>query len=332
MPKYSRTKRYEDLRRRMQSEGDKDLSRSDLSEVNAHLAKDVQSPVSDAGRAHDPIHQRRYSAPIAQPTEETPEAEFNSSILRGSERSEDFDNEYVREFLKEAKQYSVDHGNAYTTNTDLNLLRILKEGQPEKKAEAPKPAPSVSPAPSKPYPDAQSSSSGSAGDDTYGSTSVSDFLDSLDSDDSDQAVQQTQSMTREDIAAEVQNMIRNAQQPARPSQPAQTSSPSPITTGAREVPSSETVSTTQLLNTGVRNSIAEAVNSSSDTTRRQLLQETTQMRAQLDDYQDNLTEVSDKMKRTNQILNVVLIVLIIALSVVLVVVIYWVLQSQGVLG
>ena len=56
------------------------------------------------------------------------------------------------------------------------------------------------------------------------------------------------------------------------------------------------------------------------------------MRAQLDDYQDNLTEVSDKMKRTNQILNVVLIVLIIALSVVLVVVIYWVLQSQGVLG
>ncbi|MDD6369924.1 hypothetical protein, partial [Galactobacillus timonensis] len=263
MPKYSRTKRYEDLRRRMQSEGDKDLSRSDLSEVNAHLAKDVQSPVSDAGRAHDPIHQRRYSAPIAQPTEETPEAEFNSSILRGSERSEDFDNEYVREFLKEAKQYSVDHGNAYTTNTDLNLLRILKEGQPEKKAEAPKPAPSVSPAPSKPYPDAQSSSSGSAGDDTYGSTSVSDFLDSLDSDDSDQAVQQTQSMTREDIAAEVQNMIRNAQQPA------QTSSPSPITPGAREVPSSETGSTTQLLNTGVRNSIAEAVNSSSDTTRRQ---------------------------------------------------------------
>ncbi len=133
-------------------------------------------------------------------------------------------------------------------------------------------------------------------------------------------------MTREDIAAEVQNMIRNAQQPA------QTSSPSPITAGAREVPSSETGSTTQLLNTGVRNSIAEAVNSSSDTTRRQLLQETTQMRAQLDDYQDNLTEVSDKMKRTNQILNVVLIVLIIALSVVLVVVIYWVLQSQGVLG
>ena len=139
-------------------------------------------------------------------------------------------------------------------------------------------------------------------------------------------------MTREDIAAEVQNMIRNAQQPARPSQPAQTSSPSPITPGAREVPSSETGSTTQLLNTGVRNSIAEAVNSSSDTTRRQLLQETTQMRAQLDDYQDNLTEVSDKMKRTNHILNVVLIVLIIALSVVLVVVIYWVLQSQGVLG
>ena len=54
------------------------------------------------------------------------------------------------------------------------------------------------------------------------------------------------------------------------------------------------------------------------------------MRAQLNDYQDDLSEVSNKMKRTNHILNIVLIVLIIALSVVLLVVIYWVLQSRGV--
>ncbi len=323
MPKYSRTKRYEDLRRRMQSEGDKDLSHSDLSEVNAHLAKDVQSPVNESGKSHDPIHQRRYSSPtVEQQTDTSPAAEFNSSILRGSERSEDFDNEYVREFLKEAKQYNVDHGNAYTTNTDLNLLRILKEGQPEKKAEAPRAA-APSPAPSKPYPDADRTPKSSS-DDTYGNTSVSDFLDSLDSDDSDQAIQETQSMTREDIAAEVQNMIRNAQQP-------QASAPI-NNTATKEVPSADTGSTTQLLNVDTRNSIANAVNDSSDTTRRQLLQETTQMRAQLDDYQDNLTEVSDKMKRTNQVLNVVLIVLIVALSVVLIVVVYWVLQSRGILG
>ena len=66
------------------------------------------------------------------------------------------------------------------------------------------------------------------------------------------------------------------------------------------------------------------------TARQQLLNETTQMRAQLDDYEDNLTEVSDKMNRTNRVLNGVLIVLIIALLVVLAVVIYWILSLRGV--
>lgn len=65
------------------------------------------------------------------------------------------------------------------------------------------------------------------------------------------------------------------------------------------------------------------------TTRQQLLDETTQMRAKLDDYEDNLSEVSDKMRHTNQILNTVLIVLIIALVFVLGVVIYWIFLSNG---
>lgn len=65
------------------------------------------------------------------------------------------------------------------------------------------------------------------------------------------------------------------------------------------------------------------------TTRQQLLNETTQMRAKLDDYEDNLSEVSDKMRHTNQILNIVLIVLIAALVIVLGVVIYWIVLSNG---
>ena len=55
------------------------------------------------------------------------------------------------------------------------------------------------------------------------------------------------------------------------------------------------------------------------------------MRAQLDDYEDNLTEVSDKMQQTNQVLNIVLIVLIVVLIAVLGLVIYWILLSKGIL-
>ena len=65
------------------------------------------------------------------------------------------------------------------------------------------------------------------------------------------------------------------------------------------------------------------------TTRQQLLNETTQMRAKLDDYEDNLSEVSDKMRHTSQILNIVLIILIIALVIVLAVVIYWIFLANG---
>jgi hypothetical protein len=59
-----------------------------------------------------------------------------------------------------------------------------------------------------------------------------------------------------------------------------------------------------------------------------VLNETNSMRAQLDDYEDDLSEVSDKVRHTNQILNIVLIVLIIALSIVLCVVIYWIIRGM----
>ena len=65
------------------------------------------------------------------------------------------------------------------------------------------------------------------------------------------------------------------------------------------------------------------------TTRQQLLNETTQMRAKLDDYEDNLSEVSDKMRHTSQVLNIVLIILIVALVIVLAVVIYWIVLANG---
>ena len=53
------------------------------------------------------------------------------------------------------------------------------------------------------------------------------------------------------------------------------------------------------------------------------------MRAQLDSYEDNLNEVSDKMRHTNQILNIVLVVLIIALALILMFVIYFIMTTKG---
>lgn len=65
------------------------------------------------------------------------------------------------------------------------------------------------------------------------------------------------------------------------------------------------------------------------TAREKLVSETTQMRAQLDEYEDNLTDVNDKMQHTNRILNFVLVVLIFALLIVLAVILYMVLLNKG---
>jgi hypothetical protein len=124
--------------------------------------------------------------------------------------------------------------------------------------------------------------------------------DLFENDDEAADTQTAQNLTKEDIMAEVQNLVNGTKQP-EVSDAGQTGS-----------------------DAYDRNFDAER------TARQQLLNETTQMRAQLDDYEDNLNEVSDKMRHTNQILNIVLVVLIIALAVILGIVIYWIVLSRGV--
>ena len=109
----------------------------------------------------------------------------------------------------------------------------------------------------------------------------------------------TATMTREDIAAEVKNLINQQEEPV-------------VSTGK------------------TKENAVEKKDPGYDT-RPQLLNETTKMRAQLDDYEDNLTAVSDRMQKTNRILNGVLIVFIITLSIMLLIVLYWILNARGIL-
>ena len=205
----------------------------------------------------------------------------------------------------------MDQGNAYSQNTDLNILKSLNMDRnaapskpyPSEPAQKPFDAETVSRAASASQPVQKQETS----DIPFQKKDDSDFEDYL-SDDSNPPLSDTRTMTREDIAAEVQNLIRNAQK----NQPAASPAPSVSRNNDRYDNTRDHLEADR-------------------TARQQLLNETTQMRAQLDDYEDNLTEVSDKMKHTNRVLNIVLIVLIVALVVVLGVVIYWVLMSRGII-
>lgn len=120
-------------------------------------------------------------------------------------------------------------------------------------------------------------------------------------------------MSKEDIMQEVQNLVNGTS--SSYTQPEESSSPFVNDYESKN---------DSFMSTDTFNRRLEA----DRTTRQQLLNETTQMRAQLDDYEDNLSEVSDKMRQTNRILNIVLVILIIALAMIVGVVIYWIITSK----
>lgn len=68
-----------------------------------------------------------------------------------------------------------------------------------------------------------------------------------------------------------------------------------------------------------------------ETQRLQLLEETTRMRTQLDNYRGNLDQMEERVNSSNRILNFILIVLIFALLVVIGIVGYWVLLNRGII-
>ena len=221
----------------------------------------------------------------------------NVSFSANENNDVTFDNDYLDQYIREVKQYNIDQGNAASENTSLNILKQIERNN--------------SATPEKPYP---SSNSHTADIPFLSSQSSSNRYpqDVKQSPSSQENTQPTQAMS-EDIMQEVQNLVNGTSssytQPEEPS--------SPFVNDYESKNDS-------FMSTDTFNRRLEA----DRTTRQQLLNETTQMRAQLDDYEDNLSEVSDKMRQTNRILNIVLVILIIALAMIVGVVIYWIITSK----
>ena len=325
MAKYSRTQKYEELRNRIQNDtgaaigsGSPDLSTYE-DKLNRIDANTFKAPQEYTAADHDPIHQRRMQTvqetprPVqAEPVQEVStkkEPSFDPSILSANGFTSMLDNEYLDEYINEVKRYNKEHGAAFSTNTRSNILHDLKKT--EEKPETVNVRPYREPEPvkdegttelppifaqkeSRKEPAAESASH----DNPYGF----DLPDFPFIEDRNEPVSAASTRTKEDIAAEVQSLMQNQYQPQ--TQPVKEET--------------KTVNYDYHLE-------------EERTARQQLLNETTQMRAQLDNYEDNLEEVNDRVQRTNQVLNGVLIVLIIVLFLMLAVVVYWILNSKGVL-
>lgn len=313
MATLSRTKKYQDLRNRLQHDTNADaLSTNDLSRFQKRLneidSQNFSYTENASSDSHNAEHARNLNT--QQQTQQTlrrhkqtqdKDPFANVSFSANENNDVTFDNDYLDQYIREVKQYNIDQGNAASENTSLNILKQIERNN--------------SATPKKPYPSSNSHTADIPFLSSQSSSSNRYSQDVKQSSSSQEDTQPTQAMSKEDIMQEVQNLVNGTSSSYTQPQPEEPSSPFVNDYESKN---------DSFMSTDTFNRRLEA----DRTTRQQLLNETTQMRAQLDDYEDNLSEVSDKMRQTNRILNIVLVILIIALAMIVGVVIYWIITSK----
>ena len=312
MATLSRTKKYQDLRNRLQHDTNADaLSTNDLSRFQKRLneidsqnfsyTENASSDSHNAEHARNLNTQQQTQQPLRRHKQTQDKDPFANVSFSANENNDvTFDNDYLDQYIREVKQYNIDQGNAASENTSLNILKQIERNN--------------SATPKKPYPSSNSHTADIPFLSSQSSSSNRSYQD-VKQPSSQEDTQPTQAMSKEDIMQEVQNLVNGTSSSYTQPQPEDPSSPFVNDYESKN---------DSFMSTDTFNRRLEA----DRTTRQQLLNETTQMRAQLDDYEDNLSEVSDKMRQTNRILNIVLVILIFALAMIVGVVIYWIITSK----
>ena len=316
MSNLSRTEKYRELRDSLHNDTDADIGTKELSGFESRLnridSNNFRAPQNYLNDDHDAAHARNrtYDEPPAEEIPEENEPVFDTSIFGKNENyTSSFDNDYMDQYIREVKQYNIEQGNAVSENTTVNVLNSMNSGSRKRGGTG---------APLTPYPE----SSGNRKQTAYNDTADIPFVSSRRNAeppasqnpirDEYRAFDEPMSRTKEDIMAEVQNMVNGTRSAQIPNMNLYSSS------------NTQSGSTSSVGTDTFSRRMEEEKNA-----REQLMNETTQMRAQLDDYEDNLSEISDKMRHTNRVLNIVLVILIIALSVILVFIIYWNIIARG---
>lgn len=385
MAELSRIKKYKDLRESIAQDLDsndvtttKELSRfqkrlNQIDANNFHRSGDYTESASEG------VH-RRVSAPITkvepvQPVISEPVtafeheepvptlADFEAGAFTTVNDLAGYDNDYLDQYIREVKQYNIEQGNSSLENTSMDILRKIKgDTAASKKIQEARKTPVK-----KPY----SNSTGTTDIPFMSSNkqrttqpakpvvpSQQDNLFDVPYTGDNNHVNDPMSLTKEDIMAEVKNLMnekRSNPQNSLPEIPAFTPRVSHM--DSRDYMSQNTTSFPPLDNTAQfgdafadlmnpqepRNETAATQNSDSDdafamfpkktenyeSTNQRLLNETTQMRIQLDNYEANLTDVNEKMQYTNHVLNIVVVVLILLLLILLLLAIYGIVMNSG---
>lgn len=313
MEKLSRVKKFEDLRNSIDAGHDEiqnnkpnDSYNRDLENINATLFKKMS--LED-----EKIH--------------TPEREKITRINEPENPSNDFQNEYLDDFLNEVKQYNLTKGTRECEDTQIDILHQLQSNN--------------RPSRSQYVEDIQ--------EERMNKPSIEDMVNTMSHDD---IAKEVKSLLDESTAKQpmfqqpiqdtpVYNVPKREQEPTPVYEAPQPQSyipePKPI---VEEPVYKEPVMQQEYREPVAEQKIVAPMEPQSSYTleekrenllHQKLVEETQQLRRQLDEYEDELTDLSDGVEKNNRILNVILCCLILALLAVIAFVIIMLVKAGGTL-
>lgn len=315
MEKLSRVKKYEELRKSIETDNHVD-TKEEATLHNDDTLKRFDSSVLKKAEIKEDTYQPGREKVIE---EETPS--------QGEEAG--FTNEYLDDFIREVRQYNIRKGTRECENTQVDILNQLNAVNRAKRTQ---------------------------------------YVEKIEDDVKEEPIVSTpvkQILKKEDIALEVQNLLREEDEIE-----VETKEETPLVETPNEVEEEMDVEQTLLIKDSFshvddeiekeeetdeeieaeveeepapkkrgffKKKKEEAVEDEeesddipvSPTIHKKLLEETQQLRVQMDEYEDELTDLSDGVEKTNKLLNFVLCFLILVLLVIIGFIAYSLLKAGG---
>lgn len=305
MEKLSRVKKYEDLRKSIETDNHVDV-KEDAEMHQEDTLKQFDSTVLKKVE----IKEEGYQPEREKVIEEAPVKE---ATVDG-----DFTNEYLDDFIKEVRQYNIRKGTRESENTQVDILNQLNAVNRAKRTH---------------------------------------YVESIQDESPVETLKPL--LNKEDIALEVQNLLREdsddeIEEEIKPIMPEpETDALEPDMTIQMNAPV-QTIIKEEVFDEAVEEVVEEEEEpilkkrslfkkkekeepEESDieetkvepTLHKKILEETQQLRVQMDEYEDELTDLSDGVEKTNKLLNFVLCFLILVLLVIIGFIAYSLLKAGG---
>lgn len=297
MENYSRTQKYEKLRRQLENDRESEIKTKELSDYAERLntldnnrfeKMDVLNQ-----EEHDPLHARN----TYYEDETSVQIPFGVEKKEEKESIEDkFNTDFINEYIKEVKQYNFDKGLRSAEDTQLNILKEVRKGND----------PML-----RPFGEIEGESKG-------GLELPENIIKAIDE----------QEEIRNTISLEIKNILAQEQTEQKSEEITNQENKEVEQVDSAEV--EETEEKNKDLDVKVFNQPPHEHITSEDI-ENIVINQTREIKAQLESYESELDDMSNTVSNTNRLLNIVLVTLIIALLIVLGIIVYWNLMKRGII-